>query len=416
MQFVITLVHGTGAQHAPWTQDGPSELRRSLANALGSPGNPVIFRPFEWSGSNSFGARSGAARDLRTFLKDGLAQFPTAKHAIVAHSHGGNVVLYALRDDTVAAPIDSVICLSTPFFATQERKFGPYSEVIVGFSVVIFSVTVGLIVAIAVSSVLITSSNWAVLYLIVTILVGWLTWSMVKALGRLWYRHAKDWSADVNATTPNSKTRLLVIRPIADEASEALTALHAPSILMVRAWRGLAWLLTQPLIIASRLDMWGRKRWHRRLVVCGCTWALVMWWTIYKYPWATRDQIVPFAILLGVSLFGASIFSRDLELLKLIGFVLAPITLILGLVFLALLFFLSLFTLPHNLPAKDFLSFVATAIWLGPIDVTVEQIPAGSNYQSERLPEDAESGLRHSSTYEHPLAIQHIIDWIGASR
>ena len=140
-----------------------------------------------------------------------------------------------------------------------------------------------------------------------------------------------------------------------------------------------------------------------------------MWWTIYKYPWATRDQIVPFAILLGVSLFGASIFSRDLELLKLIGFVLAPIALILGLVFLALLFFLSLFTLPHNLPARDFLSFVATAIWLGPIDVTVEQIPAGSNCQSERLPEDAESGLRHSSTYEQPLAIQHIIDWIGAS-
>lgn len=53
------------------------------------------------------------------------AKYPSQDHFIVAHSHGGNVVLYALRDQTVADSVRGVVCLSTPFIHCRERDLGP---------------------------------------------------------------------------------------------------------------------------------------------------------------------------------------------------------------------------------------------------------------------------------------------------
>lgn len=89
---VVTLVHGTFATDAEWTQP-QSALSRHLTKALGC---AVTFpRPFLWSGSNSHRARLVAGENLAEYLRDSIKQYPDSLHFIVAHSHGGNVALYA---------------------------------------------------------------------------------------------------------------------------------------------------------------------------------------------------------------------------------------------------------------------------------------------------------------------------------
>jgi hypothetical protein len=102
----IILVHGTFAspsQTGPlkWYQPGHdfcTQLDNKLAE-LGCPARCWAHCPpegvFWWSGENSWIARSKAADDLANYLAKYLAL--GWKCHIVAHSHGGNVVLEALR-------------------------------------------------------------------------------------------------------------------------------------------------------------------------------------------------------------------------------------------------------------------------------------------------------------------------------
>lgn len=55
---LITLIHGTWARDAPWTQP-TSELATALGKSLGD----VRFERFSWSGANSHRARCRAAAD-----------------------------------------------------------------------------------------------------------------------------------------------------------------------------------------------------------------------------------------------------------------------------------------------------------------------------------------------------------------
>jgi len=59
--------------------------------------------PFRWSGQNSHTARAAAASELGELLKKLTQQYPNANIYLIAHSHGGNVALYAIRDDPKAA-------------------------------------------------------------------------------------------------------------------------------------------------------------------------------------------------------------------------------------------------------------------------------------------------------------------------
>src|SRR2546421_3776899 len=117
LSVIITLIHGTWARDAPWTQ-ATSGLAKALAKVLGS----VHFERFAWSGSNSHSARCRAATDLRQHIRDCKGSYPLQDHFLIAHSHGGNVVLYALRDKTAAASVRGVICLSTPFIQCRHRN------------------------------------------------------------------------------------------------------------------------------------------------------------------------------------------------------------------------------------------------------------------------------------------------------
>ncbi|UQE01144.1 esterase/lipase family protein [Bradyrhizobium japonicum] len=115
MNFLITFVHGTFARSAPWTLEG-STLRNSILQALGS---DVEFNTFNWSGRNTHHARLEAGRALGRLLVSLQSQYPDKRQVLIAHSHGGNVALHALK----AAELKriSVITLNTPFTRIRPR-------------------------------------------------------------------------------------------------------------------------------------------------------------------------------------------------------------------------------------------------------------------------------------------------------
>lgn len=114
---IVTLVHGTFARDAPWTHPD-SKLSVALRTALDG---GTLIESFDWSGRNSHAARAVAARDLVERLRDRIAAHPDAVHHIVAHSHGGNVAMHALRRPDLQSRVSSVVCLGTPFIHAEPR-------------------------------------------------------------------------------------------------------------------------------------------------------------------------------------------------------------------------------------------------------------------------------------------------------
>jgi hypothetical protein len=124
----VILVHGTWANSAsaspPWW-DPSSEFVKNLDAALAARGSIArcwapqpfeIERPkvFAWSGENSQSKRQAASVALAELLSwwEGTENF---RYHIVAHSHGGNVVLGAL-DELARDPrrLGAVVFLGTP--------------------------------------------------------------------------------------------------------------------------------------------------------------------------------------------------------------------------------------------------------------------------------------------------------------
>lgn len=128
----FTLVHGTFAANASWVHDSgdknPDSFRARLDKALN--------KELTFSIPPAWGAKSPLAKiwDLTNTarLNGGgslgqhiLSEEPSdernGKHFIIAHSHGGNVAMYALQDARVREHVDGLICLATPFLFPRAR-------------------------------------------------------------------------------------------------------------------------------------------------------------------------------------------------------------------------------------------------------------------------------------------------------
>ena len=127
MECVIVLVHGTFAPGASWTQDG-SLFRKRISELLKT--KKVRFERFDWTGrwpgplkkiNNSHTIRLSSAGRLQAKLREIGQAYPNARIFLVGHSHGGNVALYALKDDEIACRVSGVITLSTPFITCVPR-------------------------------------------------------------------------------------------------------------------------------------------------------------------------------------------------------------------------------------------------------------------------------------------------------
>jgi hypothetical protein len=115
---IFSLVHGTFAPNAPWTRSNSplvERLKREFPQST--------FRPFLWSGDNSHRARASAAEALADFIRDGSLLSGQARHFVIAHSHGGNLALNAVKLLARSCPIDGVVTLGTPFLKGTIHAF-----------------------------------------------------------------------------------------------------------------------------------------------------------------------------------------------------------------------------------------------------------------------------------------------------
>lgn len=116
MHYVVTLVHGTFARDAAWTQEY-SLLRIALEERLDA---PVKFRCVTWSGRNAVEARMEGARRLVEELRSQM-QDSDAVLFVIAHSHGGNLAMYAMRDPAIRSRVAGLVTMATPFVVASRR-------------------------------------------------------------------------------------------------------------------------------------------------------------------------------------------------------------------------------------------------------------------------------------------------------
>lgn len=216
---LVHLVHGTQfylwrKPRIPWVEDTAQPMAapeldsfcRGLRQELVQRGHSVTFDVVPWSGRNRHGAREAAAGALReNVLKP--AHEPVRRF-VVAHSHGGNACLLALKDDggAVAKRLSGIVCLSTPFLVVRKEKWA-------------------LNATIAWMTLVFMGATWSIMAqferAIVSIPVAALTMSvlmlpLLAGIGR--YRDFSRWAqAPEHPTVP-----ILIVRCIDDEASSGL--------------------------------------------------------------------------------------------------------------------------------------------------------------------------------------------------
>ena len=127
----VTLVHGTWAKDAPWTQE-----ESKLSQALNDAGFEVDR--LSWGSWNRFTTRRDAAQKLQTHID----HRPENDHFIIAHSHGGNVAVRALDGDD--SRVKGVVSLNTPFFNILGRDPKILESVFLFIAIALSMIPVGL--------------------------------------------------------------------------------------------------------------------------------------------------------------------------------------------------------------------------------------------------------------------------------
>lgn len=139
---VIVTVHGTN-DAAPadegslWWQKGSAFTERLVSELArrGIAGAEVM--PLHWSGANSDYDRLRGSADLASLLR--RLDKAGRPHAVIAHSHGGNVTQEALARTARAPSRGGVISFGTPFF-TRRLKAVP-------LAIALFQILLGAVIS-----------------------------------------------------------------------------------------------------------------------------------------------------------------------------------------------------------------------------------------------------------------------------
>jgi hypothetical protein len=221
----LTLVNGTFAPKAPWMDEG-SPLRNHLSAALGQ---AVEFSKFPWSGRNTNGARLQAAADLAAQLEIQICAEPRSPHFVIAHSHGANVVLYAIGLLTPESrrAIRGAVSLASPFLRAVPRDLDSGIRLfpkILGIS--------GTLVLLALALLVLArhGPGWFFIWMLVAVLL-WAGWMLVwgtelleERLGPAVHRRQAALTKTLTAHRP-AEIPLLALTPYADEALTGLRLL-----------------------------------------------------------------------------------------------------------------------------------------------------------------------------------------------
>lgn len=117
-RLLITLVHGTFAGNAKWVFDEGSVLRTAISKEFG---DKVECETFKWGTlNNAHHHRLNAGAELAIQHNEFVKNNPECPSFIIAHSHGGNVAMYALRDlEQIPA---GIVTMGTPFITCEPRN------------------------------------------------------------------------------------------------------------------------------------------------------------------------------------------------------------------------------------------------------------------------------------------------------
>ena len=124
----VLLVHGTSANrkhegNPGWWQP-QSEFCGRLESLLAAEGSSarIAATPFAWTGANSELARLEAGRALSQRLAALEVDKTIHRYHLIGHSHGGNVILNALRSlETSPRKLGRVIFMGTPVLTFRHR-------------------------------------------------------------------------------------------------------------------------------------------------------------------------------------------------------------------------------------------------------------------------------------------------------
>lgn len=254
-RYVVTMVHGTFARKAAWV-DPESDFSRHLRAELGT----ARIEPFRWSGANDVWARSKASRDLRAHLRELINEDPEARHCLIAHSHGGNVVLDALSDPQLADDVCGVVTLATPFLSAREAE----PDIALGVGEAVMAALFTGFGVFALGAALGHGREWWWVALIAT--VGILAvLGLADLLRRRMQRHARNVCRAMPATALGP-AKLCVIRTATDEAAGTLAGARVAGVLV-----GLMWgLVSNPVTrllrrVLGAIDYGGVRRFEAEL-------------------------------------------------------------------------------------------------------------------------------------------------------
>lgn len=389
---VVTLLHGTWAQSATWVLPG-SPLCRRLIEAWGE---RIALMPLRWSGGNTVRARARAAARLATQIDTVARQFPAANHYIIAHSHGGNVALYALRERP-GARISGVACLSTPFLHVRNRNLGQVSISSISAGVFISAVVV-------VQRLLEQQFAWTEDG---SLLAGLSAATVVTALFHVASKRLTGPTLAACSLPASIDTDLLLIRTTGDEASSALAAAHFAAWLAKRLWNVPASVLREGYgaVQAWRRTAIGILKWLF-LPAAACV-AAALWMTPAAIdsgrPLAYAFQVVTvIAVLVWLSSLAVVwVSAGGTALHYLFSLILA------GLITGPLAFVLAILTLPFG---------PELALTCTRLELTAETVPPGTHtvhhLQDRPFTPEGALLLDHSRSYDDPAAIDLIVNWI----
>jgi hypothetical protein len=385
-EVVITLVHGTWARNATWTR-----ASSPLCSALRAEFPRMLIVPFTWSGANTMRARDKGSQALAAHIRDFIFRHPSARHYIIAHSHGGNIAMYALREDDLRRRFDGLVCLSTPFLHVRPREIPPVAK----FALAGSALMLPLILREALSDWCCPAGP---------AMVDWLSVPLAIAvgIGLMNVLPASAARASRRLALPRlDSTRCLLIRAAGDEASAALGALQLMNWLTMVLWVKPAELLQAGYDSAVT---WSESlaRFNRHFA-----WTLGISIICAAVGAGTADSAPGW---LASGLLKAGLVAGSLSLVFFIvrgapGNFLLYGFFLLGVLFAPLPLLLALVLLPFGPGLAPFATL---------LDVSAEPTPPGS-WQVHQLPTHPPhepTPLMHSASYQLPEAISLIVSWI----
>jgi pimeloyl-ACP methyl ester carboxylesterase len=393
-QAIVTLVHGTFARKAPWTLPG-SPLCLALAEHFSG---RVQLRRFDWSGRNSFRARSAGVAALAQDLDRTRREWPGTAHYLVGHSHGGSVAIGAAMKCPAGA-VDGVVCLATPVLTTRLRRFSPTVRTMIGF---------GFFLTLVLPWIDFEHSDADPTNLETAAIIV----SALLAFG--WYRIARRLAHTICDAQPYSRLdpqRVAFVRSPFDEASGVIGLANLLSWTVSRLTAG-------PFdLVASfeRLEP-GRSRVRMALgyaALTGLGW--VLWLVLERLPPDTSRGWVGvvtalaafFAMLVGGTAFALTLIAPLLRRARhydMVKWILWPVYFELmvfgGFIFVPAILLMSL----AHAAAVGIELLLCSVL----VEVTAEPCPAG-NWTVYQLSPPPEGNLRHSSVYESDAGLAALI-------